>query len=389
MNRALDRKKILIIAFILLIVFIFVIFIFIQIQKKQKQQIYPTTELSQTKINNLKIAKKALNWLDKQKDQNGIYYYALVCSEKNDECKITPGDKKSTGPIIIWGRFQYYKATKNEEDLKAFNNDLDIYTDKNKVKIIQNHFWNCKLMYELWQDDLLNPQQKEKIKQICKNSTYDIDIKKIDESKDIPSFDLKKIIENKQINTSPYIVSDISENLNKYSVYASDFLYRFLWENNEIDLKRAKWLFYQAINLYQNEKRDVYIGGKCVLGISALDMYKVTDDNSYLEFAKSFFEKENIKNNCSEPTLEINQSISRSACVNFIYEKVTCAIFANELYKATNNIEYKNFYEKLLNKIITENFNQEDGFFGAAQELKYRPLTENALLIGILSKNEN
>ena len=122
----------------------------IQLGPGEKKEVVEWKQPSQ-ELQNIEIAESALAWLNEQRDSRGVYIGGYRCLMEG-ECYDQQTDTRA-GFSAIWGRFKHYQETKDENDLSIINKDISLYSNESIVPIIQNDFWNCKLMYELLQSD--------------------------------------------------------------------------------------------------------------------------------------------------------------------------------------------------------------------------------------------
>jgi len=347
-----------------------------------------------SEIQNTEVAKEVLDWLDEQRDSRDVYIYGYRCAI-NGDCEKQEADNRA-GLAAIWGRSLHHQATNNDNDLLIINKDINIYTDPEKVPIIQNNFWNCKLMYQVWQNDSLSNEQKTKVKNICdKSSYYPPELEEIDnliESDQLEKINPKTLIDNiSSIEDNPQSASNNSAKFIEYSTYSSDFTAKYLWEKDKLNLNRAQAYFNKAILLWKNEPRNTYLEGKCLLGIAALDLYTATQEENYLEFAASFLDKEKVKDLCLSPNEDGSTYYNDS-----ILEHATCGIFANQLANLKGEEEYKEVKNSLVSNAVDNllnypQYSEEEGksaFFGRVRAgdeiIIFKLVRENGLFAGLL-----
>ena len=341
----------------------------------------------------LEIAASTLDWLNQQKDDRGVYFFAQLyqSSEKKYE-NLPSGESGHYGLTTIWGRFKYFQATNDKKIFNLLKNDLNTYTDKNKVKYIQNDFWNCKLMYELWQSNLFSNKEKKLIENICwQRSSYlypeellqAIDGKTSLNKKEFVDLDLEKAITKQLIFDKPLNQDEINLIFNFFP-YPSDFAFRYLWKKDEKDLKIARYYFYQLIHLFTEKEEEIKkhnaegLKNFCLLGIDSLDLYKATNKKSYLKFALFLGEKI-----LKEEKTKLKPPV--------------CAFFANQLFKTTGKKEFEEIKKNLLDSLINQvldlpsfpgNLTGKGGFLlderGNPGAIKV--IRENGLLVGLLSQ---
>lgn len=333
-------------------------------QVKQIAQIPPAAVISPSipippKLTNKQIAEKVLDWLDKQRDERGIYFASVGCNYTQDKKKIKcdiirkAGTSGHEGITAIWGRFKFYQKYKRLQDLEIIKKDLENYGGKNKkINLTQNDFWNCNLMYEMYQSSLFSEDEKTMIKTICFDSTYSLlqemamepvnNIYQVVIKNEIPEVDVvPTLATSKQSKTK--IVSNV-ENFASIVTYPSDFLARYYWDKNDNYLKVARGYFNKAASAYIENENKFPSKDVCGLGISSLDLYKNTSEKKFLQFATSIFEKQ----------FKREEDLSKSI-------QPICGIFLQKLFEATSDFKYKDYRQKITGWIIENLFDTQGG----------------------------
>jgi hypothetical protein len=246
---------------------------------------------------NLDVSKIVLAWLDKQRDPKGVYYGQILCSQTG----VCAGSATTfqSGAASIWGRFKYYQQVHNPADLEIINKDINLYADRNKVTSLQNYFYNCKLMYELFKSTAIDAERRESIKKICLDSQPFPPI----ENSDSIKINVIDVMQKKQI---PLNVTVQKEQVRYYAVAVSDMVARTEWEKQDY-FPDAKDYFNQALIAFAKLNYS-YDAHTPLLGVAALDLYKATNDKLYLTFA-NFIYNTYGKQKCSSPM----------QCANMIY----------------------------------------------------------------------
>ena len=357
---------------------IFLIFIIVgtfflnNIKKGKETTLQPVTTSGTPQLNRREITEKVLTWLGEQKDEKGVYYFTTECSSLNQPEKCQHISDSRSGISVIWAKFQ---ALKNgleigKENLLA---DIETYANKDKIPFLQNDFWNCKLMYELWLSDLFDQETKNKIEQICWRGSYyhPPDLIKRIKGKEVSG--AIKDINFDLVGKGQYVFeTEINEGdktkEREYSVYPSDFVARYLWQKDINQLKKAKFYFDKAVQLYLSSPSS--FDNSCLLGISAIDLFKINHDEGYLSFAKTLFNR-----------IQDEQVDSRRS--------IYCLYFAEELSESTQEEKYKSWETKKLSEFFLSNFEKISGEKGGAFRFlengqKNFPIVENSLLVGLL-----
>ena len=303
------------------------------------------------------------------------------------------------GLAAIWGRFKYFEQTRNPQDLEIIRQDLKTYTDHTKMLVLQNDFWNCKFMFDLWQSNAFSSEEKEKIEEICFSSDYTLfrEIEDLVKAGDYQEkHDFLEVLSMKRFYTiAPTVISSFASDMMHYAAYTSDEVARFLWKKDPQDLLRAKIYFDQAIGAYKAESENRYMRGRCVLGMAALDLYQGSSDSRYLDFATTLFEKEELDKTC----LAQKGEVYPNRCQDSLFEQTTCSLFSSELFKLTKAAKYQVFSEKIITNLIDKSFDfsgysgefSGDGsFYSWGRGLKpeevniSKGIRENGLIVGVL-----
>lgn len=347
--------------------------------EENKIKVSPVEE--QKKKEYLQIAGNVLKWLDTMKDENGVYMDGPICKE-NKKCN-NPVKENRVGLNVIWGRFKYYEQTKDKKDLDILTQDLSTYAEK--VKVIQNDFWDCRIMYQLWQSNLLTDSAKNLAKKICLRGEPDTTamIKGTEAilKNNVQLVDLDKVKNGKII---PLELPERYFQLISYSTTASDFVTKYMWFKDNVTLnnaylKRAILFFNYAVEAYSSERTNKKNpDDDWYLAIAALDLYKASNDNKYLDFAKFILgEKDLGSNSCSTLSDCVGASFFFDIYKPFIKEdednkqkEFITKIIINRGY------DYKGYNPYFLGKGAFRTFNLGDTYYSTK---------ENGLLVGLFS----
>jgi len=324
-------------------------------------------------LSNLEIAKKTLDWIDLQKNKDGIYSVGCECiDEFCQQCKESMYVPRIT-PFVLWSKFKYAQNNGNYND---FIKEVNLSQESIKEHSLQYYEWNCKLLYETWQSDKLPQTTKDQIKNFCIKSEYEFE----DGLKLSPDLDQTLLtnidkIKNNQSLSKINSVFDLKEFFYNNAFLVSEMVTRKLWketqavlysESNLSESDLAKIYFNKALVGY-SMKENLEIKDSAILGISSVDMYRLTKDEKYLNFAEYLL---NLK-------LELGEDVPYS----LIYK----ALLAQNLSTITQNQSYKSIAEASLSDMVK--YNKENkyqkGAFKAPSNAYY--LRENSLIVGLLS----
>jgi hypothetical protein len=355
--------------------------------------------LQSIQLTNKEIATKVLAWLDKTRVfgekldnpspsgeyiSNGGYAYGLFCGD-NFVCSDLIS-ANNYGLYAVWARYKYYEATKDPAALAILKKDIATYADFKSISSIQPTLWSFRLMYEIWKNPLL-ASEKDKLEIIFYRIQQNPEV--ITPIEDI----IKKNGVIKEINiplfqAGSYDTNDgtvIQNKLNTYAAYSSEYLYAYLvgkknnWENPDQYLYIARGLFNNGVRSYVKDgltEND----DPALLGVAALDLYKVTPNKQYLDFATFLYNQYMVTQTC--------QKIDK--CANMVY-------FIDLLNKQIPDQQKTDRIKQIIENLYQTKFDYEgaDGYqfgVGAFYDLKMNAvkntlygLMPNALIAGVLS----
>ncbi|MEA2056159.1 MAG: hypothetical protein U9O78_00360 [Patescibacteria group bacterium] len=245
------------------------------------------------------IADNLMLWLDEQKDDNGSYANQIICEPSCDRI-LSAGTSGHDGVPVVWGRYKYYEKNQTKEALAKLTNDLKIYANKELVPSIQANGWTCNLMHDLWKSKVLPKKQRDLASDICWRTTYYAPEEMGDHITTGYSFGstYEKVkkglgkIEIQQIKDSKPEMEEVGQAvLNYLTTYPSDFVARYLWKNNDVDLFKAQYYFREALRHYSSGNDEFGDLQMCQLGVSSVDLYLLTDEKQYYDFGKVLAEE--------------------------------------------------------------------------------------------------
>ncbi len=337
--------------------------------QSKASEITPSAALvSQTPINfDIAMVKKTLDWLETQKNENGVYYLSEMPYSDTD--KSTRRIDGRAGVYAIWGKFNYWQKTNDATVLSGIQTDLATYNNPQKIKTFQPDFWSCKLLYDLSQESSL----KDAAKNLCWRSAIVIEDLSTDNMisentviKTIPAVDLNTVFSSQSdTQPTPEEKATFNAKFNQYASLSSDFSAKYLWANNQKNMEVAKALFNLAANIYAKYRTFGFLGGACPLGQAALDLYSSTSDTKYLNFAQEVFKH--------EASLE---------------KQIVCGIFASNLNKAKPSDIYQQTVAKIVNNAGLNSYDATSGaFFSGSRDNQIRTIRDNSLIIKLLIDN--
>ncbi len=137
----------------------------------------------------LVLAQKILHQISNHQSQEGFYGDWQICLKEKDkqnytcELNMYPYEMKEgleefydeTASYrysipVIWARFKYYQKTNDQEQLKLLEKDLynlDNYLSENNERLLNTDVYNCSLMEEITNSDLISDEIKNLTTKIC------------------------------------------------------------------------------------------------------------------------------------------------------------------------------------------------------------------------------
>lgn len=324
------------------------------------------------------ITQKVFRWLTNLKNENPnkIYPGNLHC-EAGTCSQGTPNNASVF--TSVWSRFQRYKLTKNVEDLAVIKRDLNTFSDIARERPIQNSFWGCRLIYELHQSTLpeINPL-KNTLQTLCQNivnvSDSALDIERILDNNQVIEADLDAMLAGRGIASTQLPAKDYYV---AYAGLASEFVSRNLWLGDAKDLTRAKLYFAKAAGGFNLKDKRQKVDNFPALGVAALDLYGVTNNSKYLDFATVLI-REKQQNGCES-----------------LLDCALTAFFAQEYSQVSQNSDYQSLRDRMLAAAVANGYDDK-GYPAVVNSLGafhlfntttvIYPTHENFLLTGLLMK---
>lgn len=325
------------------------------------------------KFSDVKKAETVLSWINTQMQADGSLKNGCECvNEACIKCKPDTPDTYAIWPYVLWGQYKYYENTKDNKILEQMNEEADKVT----MGGAQYNLWNCKLLKDLYESQILDENFKRKAELVCAQTFYEGNIGEVNGN------DFKNELDNGIVNimndqavefkqVGRFKKSDFQENFVRLATYTSDLCARYLWGlDKELD-KKTKAAYYAVLQGYSLSGRNLF--NDSLLGITTLDMYRADKEEKYLNLAKFLFEKNKDKR-CDG----LNQ------CVYY-------AFFAKEFFDLAKENSYIEKYNEIVSSLVNTNLDisglygfktNKGGFFST----NFYPTVENALMVGLLSE---
>jgi len=325
------------------------------------------------------ITAKVFDWSDRLLTENNtsIYPSSLQC-DKTGKCNQGTPNNASVF-AAVWSRFQRYKLTKSADDLKSIVRDLNTFTNRQIVQGIQNDFWGCRLIFELWQSSLPElDQTKNQLQTLCRsiaNNPNDLnEIDKVIAQNQFQEANLDEILQGK---ASGYPLQSKKDYYLEYAGLSSEYVSRYLWFSDKRDLARAKLYFAKAGAGFDLKDTKQKMANLPAFGVAALDLYKATQNSKYLGVA-TLLMKEKQKDGCES-----------------LLDCALTAFFAQEYFQVSQNVLYKTVRDRMLETAVTNGYDEE-GYLAYINGVSafhlfpalnaIYPEHENFLLAGMLMK---
>ena len=345
-------------------------------QKQNLNQEIKEEEIKRTDYTD--VARKTLDWIDKQRNEDGWYILERGCDYEKKTCDIVWDNKEGNkdGLIATWARLNFYEQHKDPKDLEIVKKDIDIFYEKYKNDNLKDSLWICKITYEMAQSKYIEQPQKDKLKELCINVEYPSpeEVKKYTDDIDEELVKLKGEIWD---NWKGYSVA--LRGFNNYFGLTTEMIVKNKWqkEDKNIDLAREYW------KINKNYLDDIPTEDKCLLGLSGLDLYRFGgEEKTVLNFVEVIYDKY-MKESDGEKTKRE-------------YQTTMCGLMLKGLYQITDKLKYGTALEinndilYTINNDNNENKNQmvsDGGFYKSGLGILLAPfknITENGLIIDLI-----
>lgn len=346
--------------------------------KNQKQNLNQEIKKEVKRTDYTDVARKTLDWIDKQRNEDGWYILERGCDYEKKTCDIVWDNKEGNkdGLIATWARLNFYEQHKDPKDLEIVKKDIDIFYDKYKDDNLKDSLWICKITYEMAQSKYIDQGQKNKLKELCFNVEYPSpeEVKKYTDDIDEELAKLKGEIWD---NWKGYSVA--LRGFNNYFGLTTDIIARNNWQKDSI--------YIDSINEYWriSEKHVSVVSeeDKCLIGLSGIDLYiydkkNVNIINSVEEIYNKYMKEEDGEKTKRE------------------YQTTMCGLMLKGLYQITGKLKYGTTLEinndilYTINNDNNENKNQmvsNGGFYKSGFGILLAPfknITENGLIIDLI-----
>ncbi len=327
--------------------------------KNQKQVAVQKEEEKIVRTDYTEVARKTLDWVDKQRNEDGWYILARACGEK--DCEVVWDDKEvgnKDGLIATWVRLNFYEQHQDPKDLEIVKKDIDLFYQKYKDKDLSDSLWLCKIGYEMAQSKYIDQGQKEKLKELCLSKKV-VEIGGVDLDKE-----KEKLSENLDTKELFGYFNMVIQDVHFSFGGISDLVYQYRFSGNGNYLKTAKDSIEKSKSVI-SKGQDIGLTNKCLVGIGGIDTYGITKSKSDLDYAMGIYEQVRT--------------------VEGITQDPFCGLFGKKLYNITMDNQYVIDLENNNKKLIGQNYD-EVGFFlvGDGGPMPNKGLIKNSLFIELI-----
>lgn len=326
------------------------------------------------------VARKTLDWIDKQRNVDGWYILERGCDLEKKTCDTVWDNKEGNkdGLIATWARLNFYEQHKDPKDLEIVKKDIDIFYDKYKNDNLKDSLWICKITYEMAQSKFIDQGQKDKLKNLCLNVKY------LTPSQIISVFE-NGVNDGNQNKDPTKKWSDYITTLrgfdNNLSI-TTELVYQYLFtkDTNKLDLAKNNWQsiyeYFEKDRLSRNPevrfmRKIKYADDICLLGLSGLDLYRQIGEEKVLSDVLSVYE-----NTVESPGTEGDFLVP------------LCGLWSKQLFGQTKDKKFlKNLEINNSDLISTLNDKNNNGFYISSQANRFVPnkrVLENSLIVEMI-----
>lgn len=342
--------------------------------KNQKQNLNQKIKEEVKRTDYTDVARKTLDWIDKQRNEEGWYILGKTCGQK--DCEQVVDDKEVgniDGLIATWARLNFYEQHKDLKDIEIVKKDIDSFYEKYKGKDMSDSLWLCKITYEIAQSKYIEQGQRDKLKELCFNTKYLGD-------EDLKNYWSGRFLKEIKSKFPPPITweyySLYERHFDNFFGSITDLVYKYVWSGDEKYKNLIEKYFLVGEDLVLNNK-TIESQNVCLFGLSVLDEWKLIDKSSArLDYVVNFYK-----------TIEIKGEN------NDLLANPICGLFVKKIYEATREESYLGKLNINNRKIIDNNQRDERGEIGdgfVRSDLSkggFRPdrnIVENGLIVELI-----
>ncbi|MDD4106974.1 MAG: hypothetical protein PHX84_03500 [Candidatus Shapirobacteria bacterium] len=329
------------------------------------KQVTTQTEKEKNKqASYIEVARKTLDWIDKQRNKDGWYITERGCELAEKSCNMIFDSEKGNinGLIATWARLNFYEQQKEVKDLEIVKKDIDIFYDKYKDDDLKDSLWICKITYEMAQSKYIETDQKNKLREICADYNP-VNINLINSKIQNQNF-----LQNSNNSTQNTLLNIFDSDFGTLS----NLVFHYLWlkQNEDIGLVENYYdSFLKIINgNYANLKS---VDDACLVLFSVFDKYNLNNDK-------------NMLNQIGEWRIKLNDKYRD----NKGSSSLVCGLLDQKLYEVSGNNIFLENLQNTRNTIMDDiDTNYGDGFFVFSQKYQnilIKDVVENSLVVKIM-----
>lgn len=344
------------------------------INREKQSPIKTDTAEKITRTDYSDVARKTLDWIDKQRNDDSWYILERGCNFEEKTCDTVWDSEEGNkdGLIATWARFNYYQQTKDSADLEIVKSDINKFYEK-YPEGVDNALWICKITYDMYASGLFDEEINNKLKDIC----FESELMDSDGLSDYWSKRSDRVFEAMKMEA----VWNDWENYRLIGSFdgvlgiADDWLSRYLWINNDGYLKEAEdYLSLQNGLILSGEINE--IDNICLTGLSYLDFFKKLNESKYLTRATEIY------NEYVEQELD-----------EILIKTPVCGLFSKTLFKSTGSDVFLRELESNNKILIRTGFDGDnvsvvnDGAFFTqvlTKPITLKSVETNALIVELL-----
>ena len=301
-----------------------------------------TTTINQTtiKLSKSEISEELVIWLEKQRDERGIYSGDEVCDK--GICRGNLASNRS-GFSVLDGKIKYIKNID-----RSIIDDLNKYNNRDIVHIIQGNYLICNFLYDIYNYPNTSDEVKNLTEKICFDIKYELSSKEdwdsiYGEKGDINTVDLLSQILQKLENifvkneTIPGSTVDYDFDLTRnYGYFISEFATRYKWKNKDEDYKGFMVSLNNFLDLYSDSNNNFDQGEGCGLAWGLIDMGEFKQIPELKKYGEMIYSKEAINQDINKMTLR--QMLTCGLLADKLNDKKMVNVFIDQIIN--------NFYDK-------------------------------------------
>lgn len=333
---------------------------------------------------NLEVSNIILDWIDKERDERGLYYSLVECEIGQEECVKAVSNHQAAAAAKA--RYSIYKKYNDDSNLAILKRDLQSYANESSIITIQTGVWNCTLLKEIILDETLDTDIRENAKTICFKGRFSPTriavLNNLSESID----NTIKLSEkgNTVISAISKVqnISSTDEEFVQYSIMSSEFvaLDQILKSNDNKIIAKKSFDYATKIYLDETEKDQPKFfkdSSVCIYANAALDLYYYTRQPEYLSIASRFYTPEDVLS------------------YGDFSDKIFCKLYYDRLYQEYGYDKFFYSSRDISRDILLNNFDRigsssgfrfNDGLYSNHGDKLFYNVMENNLFVSMYAR---